>query len=107
MPEQDSNDQKRIFTPGQAIKSGSSMLVIGRPITCSRDPIRAIEEIILNITKEQNYGKLKICGITDFETLEVCKEVEFLGLVFYQKSPRFIDAFRAKEISNYINQKSN
>jgi orotidine-5'-phosphate decarboxylase len=56
MPEQDSNDQKRIFTPGQAINNGSSMLVIGRPITCSRDPIRAIEEIILNITKEQNYG---------------------------------------------------
>ena len=46
--------------------------------------------------------EVKICGITDFETLEVCKEVEFLGLVFYQKSPRFIDAFRAKEISNFI-----
>ena len=56
MPEQDSNDQKRIFTPGQAINSGSSMLVIGRPITSSRDPIRAIEEIILNITKEQDNG---------------------------------------------------
>ncbi len=46
--------------------------------------------------------EVKICGITEFETLEVCKEVEFLGLVFYQKSPRFIDAFKAKEISNYI-----
>ena len=50
--------------------------------------------------------EVKICGITDFETLEVCKEVEFLGLVFYQKSPRFIDAFGVKEISPH-NQKSN
>ena len=26
--------------------------------------------------------EVKICGITDFETLRFAKEVEFLGLVF-------------------------
>lgn len=38
-------DQKRIMTPTQAIKSGSSYLVIGRPITQSNDPMQALAMI--------------------------------------------------------------
>lgn len=43
------NDQKRFSSPGQAVVSGSSLLVIGRPITTSTNPVRSIEEIIGNI----------------------------------------------------------
>ena len=32
------DEQKRITTPGQAIKNGANYLVIGRPITQSSDP---------------------------------------------------------------------
>ena len=48
-----SNDQKRIITPSQAIKLGSSMLIIGRSITQSEDPVKAIEKIINEI--EENF----------------------------------------------------
>ena len=40
-----SNDQKRTLSPKEAIETGSSYLVIGRPITQSEDPKRLIEEI--------------------------------------------------------------
>lgn len=38
-------DQKRIATPVSAIASGSSYLVIGRPITKSDDPLAALQAI--------------------------------------------------------------
>lgn len=37
-----SDDQIRIVTPGEAIKSGSDYLVIGRPITQAPDPLQAL-----------------------------------------------------------------
>ena len=43
------NDQKRVSSPGQAVVNGSSLLVIGRPITNSPNPIKSIEEILGNI----------------------------------------------------------
>ena len=39
-------DQKRVVTPRQALDSGASILVIGRPITGAADPARAIAEIM-------------------------------------------------------------
>lgn len=39
-------DQKRITTPGEAIRAGSSYLVIGRPITGAADPLRAVQQIL-------------------------------------------------------------
>ena len=42
----DTNDQKRIMTPAQAIKEGSDYLVIGRPITKAQDPFLAYEKIL-------------------------------------------------------------
>lgn len=38
-------DQTRIMTPADAIKAGSSYLVIGRPITAADDPMAALEAI--------------------------------------------------------------
>ena len=39
-------DQRRIATPEDAIASGSSLLVIGRPITGADDPVAAVNSII-------------------------------------------------------------
>ena len=39
------NDQNRISTPSEAVKNGSDYLVIGRPITGSENPTKALEEI--------------------------------------------------------------
>jgi orotidine-5'-phosphate decarboxylase len=41
----ESSDQKRVVTPRQALDSGASILVIGRPITAADDPTAAIEAI--------------------------------------------------------------
>ena len=43
------NDQKRVMTPKEAIKLGADHLVIGRPITESKDPKNTAIEIINSI----------------------------------------------------------
>ncbi|MDP2239197.1 MAG: orotidine-5'-phosphate decarboxylase [Burkholderiales bacterium] len=44
------DDQQRIMTPRAAIDSGADYLVIGRPITRAPDPLRALQQISLEIT---------------------------------------------------------
>ena len=39
------DDQKRVETPEKAIKLGANYLVIGRPITKSKDPLKVLKEI--------------------------------------------------------------
>lgn len=41
-PEDASNDQKRVVGPAEAIKNGSTYLVVGRPITQAPDPDAAL-----------------------------------------------------------------
>ena len=43
------NDQKRVYTPAQAIREGADYLVIGRPITQAADPSAAFEAIVSEI----------------------------------------------------------
>lgn len=44
-PEPSADDQKRVVTPQQARQAGSDFLVIGRPVTASSDPARALDNI--------------------------------------------------------------
>ncbi|WP_020681630.1 orotidine-5'-phosphate decarboxylase [Marinobacterium rhizophilum] len=41
----DAGDQRRIMTPGEAVRAGSDYLVIGRPITQAADPLAVLERI--------------------------------------------------------------
>lgn len=43
------DDQKRVMTPEDALSKGSNYLVIGRPITESRDPLAATKRILADI----------------------------------------------------------
>jgi len=45
------DDQIRTMTPSDAIKAGSSHLVIGRPITQSDDPLKTLEKIYFEINQ--------------------------------------------------------
>ena len=40
------NDQKRVMTPGEAIRSGSNYLVIGRPVTQADSPVDKLRQIM-------------------------------------------------------------
>ena len=39
------DDQSRVVTPSQALALGSSYLVIGRPITQSKNPLETLKKI--------------------------------------------------------------
>lgn len=45
----DKNDQKRVTTPKDAVKNGSSHIVVGRPITDSKNPLKAADNILKEI----------------------------------------------------------
>lgn len=42
----DTHDQSRVMTPAEAVKSGASHLVVGRPITQADDPVSAFRAIV-------------------------------------------------------------
>lgn len=46
----DASDQKRIATPASAIRSGSSLLVVGRPLRDAPSPAAAAEALLIEVT---------------------------------------------------------
>lgn len=44
-------DQKRVFTPGNAIQDGSTILVVNRAITLQEDKVKAAYEILQDMAK--------------------------------------------------------
>ena len=49
MPGGDKGDQKRVATPGDALRFGASHIVVGRPITAANDPKAAAIAILENM----------------------------------------------------------
>jgi len=47
----DKGDQKRVATPVDALREGADYLVIGRQVTRARDPRRACEEILVELSE--------------------------------------------------------
>ncbi|MGH8947843.1 MAG: orotidine 5'-phosphate decarboxylase / HUMPS family protein, partial [Acidimicrobiia bacterium] len=45
----DSADQKRVATPAEAIRAGADLLVVGRPITATADPVAAALSVLREI----------------------------------------------------------
>ena len=50
----------------------------------------------------------KICGIKEIETIKCClkNKVSFFGLIFYEKSPRFVNFKKASELINFSKNKN-
>jgi orotidine-5'-phosphate decarboxylase len=46
----DKGDQKRIMTPADAVRAGSSHLVVARPIVKADDPRAAVKAILAEMT---------------------------------------------------------
>jgi len=53
---------------------------------------------------QSNHTKVKICGLTNLEDARFASGalVHYLGFIFYEKSPRFIDPAKAGAIINWI-----
>lgn len=51
---------------------------------------------------------IKICGIRDVATVQLCVDlnIEWIGLVFYPPSPRYISEVETREIADFYNAKS-
>jgi len=45
----ETGDQKRVATPGEAIRAGADLLVVGRPILAAKDPVAAARHIVAEI----------------------------------------------------------
>ena len=48
----DAGDQRRVATPGDAIRAGAHYLVVGRPITRAPDPLAALDAIERDISAD-------------------------------------------------------
>jgi orotidine-5'-phosphate decarboxylase len=51
LPGSTPDDQARTATPGEALSLGADLLVVGRPITASPDPVAAVEAIVAHIAQ--------------------------------------------------------
>jgi orotidine-5'-phosphate decarboxylase len=47
----DTDDQKRIMTPEEAMRAGADYLVLGRPIRDAKDPLAAVQEVVAEMAR--------------------------------------------------------
>jgi len=48
---QETGDQKRVMTPGDAVRAGIDYIVVGRPITGADDPVQAACLVVREMTE--------------------------------------------------------
>ena len=53
LPTENRDDQKRVESPKFAVEAGSDILVIGRSITKSKNPVNTLKKIVQNINDEK------------------------------------------------------
>ena len=55
-----------------------------------------------------NNSKIKICGIKKIETLKCCikNNINYFGLIFYKRSPRYVSYENALDLINYSKNKN-
>ena len=46
-----SDDQRRVATPARALRDGSDLLVVGRPLTRAEDPGRAVRDLLVEMER--------------------------------------------------------
>ena len=59
----DKDDQKRVMTPGEAVKAGADYIVVGRPVLKAPDRKAAVEKILEEMTMRRDIGKKTVAGI--------------------------------------------
>jgi orotidine-5'-phosphate decarboxylase len=48
---QSKGDQRRTATPSEAVRKGADIIVVGREITASKDPVKSLEEILHEVSE--------------------------------------------------------
>ena len=82
LPTENKDDQKEL-NHQNLLLTPVDILVIGRSITKSKNPLNTLKKILENINDE-NKVLVKICGINDSTSAKACVNVDYVGLVFYQ-----------------------
>lgn len=62
LPTGSADDQKRILTPGAAIRKGADYIVVGRPVIEAPDPRAAVQAIIADIKNQTADNNQKSAG---------------------------------------------
>ncbi|HMA63228.1 MAG TPA: bifunctional indole-3-glycerol-phosphate synthase TrpC/phosphoribosylanthranilate isomerase TrpF [bacterium] len=80
----------------QNVKKFADAMLVGSAIMASSDPSAKIDALLR--------PKIKICGLTNFSDANLCASLgaDFLGFIFYEKSPRFVDPQKASTIIKKI-----
>lgn len=56
------DDQRRVVTPAEAVMAGSDFLVVGRPITRSANPVKAVEAVLEEMRRSTAESRDRAAG---------------------------------------------